>query len=185
MEYQPDIYITDELKGCRYALGINGKNPIYVMGVNPSTATNLKPDRTISKVMKHARILGHDGFVMINLYPQRATCPDDLDLNINKVIEKKNQKIIDGLMAEQKNPHIIAAWGLPILKRSYLMEALRRIEYSIRHHSPRWFHLGSLTKYGHPRHPSRTPYSSQLADFDLTSYVERNCLKIQGPVIMK
>ena len=44
-------YIGDDEK-VRYVLGQLGQNNLLVIGVNPSTATPGKPDKTIKKVMK-------------------------------------------------------------------------------------------------------------------------------------
>ena len=59
----------------RYLLGQPGKNNLLVFGVNPSTASagenNLDP--TIRKVRKVAEAEGFDGWIMVNLYPKRAT----------------------------------------------------------------------------------------------------------------
>ena len=45
---------------------------MYVIGINPSTANEEKPDRTIGRVMGFAEENGFDGFAMINLYPQET-----------------------------------------------------------------------------------------------------------------
>ncbi len=59
----------------RYLLKKEGKRILYVIGINPSTANQEKPDRTIRRVMGFAEDNGFDGFAMINLYPQRSTLP--------------------------------------------------------------------------------------------------------------
>ena len=59
--YNPDIYHRNTNNSCRYALGISGKNPLFVVGLNPSTADDQKPDQTIKKVM---------GFAQRNGFPE-------------------------------------------------------------------------------------------------------------------
>ena len=172
MNYNPAIYITDRTDCCRFALGNPGKNPLFVMGLNPSTATDRKPDRTISKVINYAEILGYDGFIMINIYPQRATSPDDLDLELRHEIVQENLEIIDTLISRYVAPNILAAWGNPILIRPYLINVLRTIEQALAPFSPNWFCLGTLTQTGHPRHPSRTAYDLEIRDFDIDSYFQ-------------
>ena len=74
----------------RYLLGQPGKNNLLVFGVNPSTASagenNLDP--TIRKVRKVAEAEGFDGWIMVNLYPKRATEPSELP-------DEADQKLID------------------------------------------------------------------------------------------
>lgn len=53
----------------RYVLSKPGKNVLFVIGVNPSTANEEKPDPTMRKVIGFAEVNGFDGFVMLNLYP--------------------------------------------------------------------------------------------------------------------
>ena len=44
------IYITDESNEYRYALGEIGSKILICIGANPSTATDIKYDKTISMV---------------------------------------------------------------------------------------------------------------------------------------
>ena len=52
------------------------KKILYVIGSNPSTADDTKKDPTMTKVLKFAESNGFDGYVMLNLYPQKSTSPD-------------------------------------------------------------------------------------------------------------
>lgn len=60
----------------RFMLGEVGENPIICLGINPSTANDEKDDSTISKIRKIASENNCDGWIMLNLYPQRATNPN-------------------------------------------------------------------------------------------------------------
>ena len=71
----------------RYALIQEGKRDIFIIGLNPSTADETKPDPTMRRTMQIAEFNGYDGFIMLNLYPQRSTKPKDLARNIAKQIE--------------------------------------------------------------------------------------------------
>ena len=73
-----DIYHPDQNNLWRYTLGRSGSKPLLVIGLNPSTATPEKLDPTVTRVEKVAQQSGFDGFVMLNLYPVRATDPKDL-----------------------------------------------------------------------------------------------------------
>ena len=72
MDYQIDKMIGDE-NTHRYVLASKGIKPLVVIGVNPSTANEHKPDPTIRKVMGFAERNKYDSFVMLNLYAQRST----------------------------------------------------------------------------------------------------------------
>jgi hypothetical protein len=73
-----DIYEKNDDNSSRFLLGKSGKKKLFVIGLNPSTATDIKPDATITRVNKVAIQNGFDGFLMLNLYPLRATYPTDL-----------------------------------------------------------------------------------------------------------
>lgn len=90
MEYIIDIYEIDELNKYRFALGSISEKTLFVFGINPSTADDKEPDPTIRKVMGFAKENGYTSFVMFNLYPQRATNPNDLPQEASKeMIQKK------------------------------------------------------------------------------------------------
>lgn len=72
------IYETNSDNSARYILGERGENPLVCIGVNPSTAEPDKLDPTLRSVKAWAKRLGFDGWIMLNLYPQRATNPNDL-----------------------------------------------------------------------------------------------------------
>ncbi|MBT8287329.1 MAG: DUF1643 domain-containing protein [Bacteroidia bacterium] len=173
MEYNPSIYIASSSNICRYALGVEGNNPLIVIGVNPSTADDKIPDRTMTKVMNHARILGFDGFIMFNLYPQRATCPDDLQEKPNMKFIEKNTEVIKLVFRKYAGKTILAAWGQTIMMRPYLIDCLKEIEDILSPFEPKWGHLGTLTLNGHPRHPSRTSYACRLIEFNIHRYIKK------------
>ena len=71
MKYD-NILMKGNADTVRYLLKKEGKRVLYVIGINPSTANEEMPDRTIVRVMGFAEDNGFDGFAMINLYPQRS-----------------------------------------------------------------------------------------------------------------
>ena len=72
-----DIYITAANNRLRYALGRSGSRPLLIIGLNPSTANQYTRDQTLTRVEHFSRRRAN-GLIMCNLYPQRATDPDDL-----------------------------------------------------------------------------------------------------------
>jgi hypothetical protein len=170
MDYNITIYRTNGGKTARFALGTEGKNPLFVIGLNPSTADDERPDPTIRRVMGFAERNGFDSFVMINLYPLRATNPAELPVDMDKELFKGNLFEIEKLVSTVHNPTILVSWGDGIYRRPYLEQCVKSIYEAIAGKNVRWKQIGSLTKGGQPRHPSRVAYSS-FSDFDMDAYI--------------
>ena len=62
MNYNIDKYIKNEDNSARFVLGMDSRNPLFVIGVNPSTADDRKPDATIRRIMGYAQRNEFDGF---------------------------------------------------------------------------------------------------------------------------
>ena len=168
MTNQHWIYETDSDNFCRYSLGYCCKTPLLCVGVNPSTATPEKLDPTIRSV---ARIAHYDGWIMINLYPQRATKPNDMDSIINDSICKQNLFVINSILNKYEITEIWAAWGTLIAKRPYLKKCLSDI-YSITSNY-KWITFGPSSKAGHPHHPLYLSSNAPKKVFDLASYISQ------------
>ena len=145
----------------RYSLGTKGRNTLYCFGINPSTATPENYDPTLKRVMSVADKKGFDSFVMLNIYPLRATNPDDLPASLNNDEHIKNLQIILKLL--KNGSTIWAAWGNLIDTRQWLKDCrddiLRRIQKSKK--DVNWVKMGALTVKQNPRHPLYT----KLQDF--------------------
>ena len=85
-----EIYHSEHDDQWRYTLGTIGKRPLITIGLNPSTATQEKLDNTVTKVEKVAQQCGFDSFIMLNLYPVRATDPQDLPSKPDPVAYERN-----------------------------------------------------------------------------------------------
>ena len=160
----------------RYVLKKEGKNPLFVIGLNTSTADENNYDTTVLNAMKIAVAKGFDGFVMFNLYPLRATDPAELPKTDDQKLLDKNVAAIQKELGSVANPTILAAWGTLIEERQYLGECLRKIVQLPTAQAAKWQHFGDLTKEGHPRHLSRiwasTDGDSELSKFDIEKYVK-------------
>lgn len=172
LPYSISIYETDKDNKCRYALGSTGNKTLYTIGLNPSTADDRKPDQTISKVLGFASRNGFDSFLMLNLYPQRSVLPKNLHKRRLAKLHEENVYFINKLI-QQPNSGILAAWGVEINVRYYLLSCLLDISKSLEDKTPKWMKIGNLTKSGHPRHPSRAAYDLGLTDFDVEEYTRQ------------
>lgn len=147
------LYETDGENKYRYVLGKRGENPLICIGVNPSTATPEKPDQTIKALERRAKQNGYDGWIMVNLYPFRATKPDDLPKRYDPKVLERNKEVIGEIMRLYPAAEIWAAWGALIEKRGYLWECLGEILQVTE--KRQWVTFGPHTRKGHPHHPLR------------------------------
>jgi len=143
------IYLHSDNNKYRYALGTKGENTLYCIGINPSTATPNKDDQTIRIVRKIAFKEGYDSYIMLNIYPQRATNPKNMDKKINQEEHEQNLHTFDII---KDNSTIWAAWGNNINKKPYLNDCLYHIKNKLNLRSNiRWVKMGNLTNQGNPR----------------------------------
>ncbi|SCY69936.1 hypothetical protein SAMN02910292_02563 [Lachnospiraceae bacterium XBB2008] len=163
------IYLGDDEE--RYILGQPGNYNILVFGVNPSTATpgenNIDP--TIRKVRKLVSEAGFDGWIMVNLYPLRATDPKELPKKANKKLIEKNIKVLQAVVKAYRIARIWAAWGDIIDTRFYLGDALYDIQQELVGDFE-WYHRGSRTKAGNPRHPLYMKSGEEFEWFSVSDY---------------
>lgn len=157
----------------RYSLTKVGRNPLIAIGVNPSTARKESSDQTVTRVMKIAERNGFDSFIMLNVYPQRATNPNDLHSNeeFNESYHQKNIEEIRSIMSKMEHkPVILVAFGNLIGKRSYLKKCFRDIASVCLPYCKEWKQLGNLTKKGNPRHSLHASHLP-LQSFDIDKYL--------------
>ena len=167
------LYVPNHYSEYRYILGTRGKKPLICIGINPSTAAPDDLDNTLKSVERVALHNGYDSFIMFNVYAQRATQPDDMEMTYNQLLHVENMKAFDYILSldEAGSPAVWAAWGTIIEKRSYLPECVRdMISIGIKRNA-RWFSAGKRSIKGHPHHPLYLRKDSPLDDFDVSSYI--------------
>lgn len=162
-----DIYDSENGDQWRYLLGSRGKKPLLVIGLNPSTATREKADPTVARIQRVAERNGYDGFVMLNLYPVRATKFEQLPVDAERGAYIKNLEAIERVVAATAKPEIWAAWGQPVTRRRYFVDARDDLVTRLTPYKPKWLRFGALTKTGHPRHPSRLDYQWVFEPYDV------------------
>lgn len=158
----------------RFALEQPGEHVLLVIGVNPSTADEKKPDPTMLSVLRFVDAFGYDGFVMLNLSSERCTLPADLSVSMDHDMYQKNLEVIRKVGKKYAGSDILLAYGNNIERRPYLAESLRAI-YSILQSHKRWLCIGGseyMTKHGHPRHPLYSSIRFGLCDINVEECLE-------------
>ena len=165
--YRPTTFLP-----YRYVLGRRGTNPLICIGINPSTADPLRLDPTLQSVERVARHNGFDGFMMLNVYAQRATVPTDLDAACNPLLHGENLAAFRHVLSLcGGTPTVWAGWGTLIEKRPYLYDCLRDMIAVGQEYGARWVTAGKRSKAGHPHHPLYLRADSGLDDFDVEAYL--------------
>lgn len=164
-----ETYKINKDNTARFTLGRYVSKSLLVFGINPSTATKEKNDTTISIFEHISAIRKCDGYIMLNIYPLRATKIDNnFDKSCNKKLSDENLKYIADSIP--MSAEIVAAWGTNIVTRDYFIEILRQINEIVSNKKGKWVYL-SLTKSGHPHHPTRLAYDKMIfAPFDIETY---------------
>ena len=154
------LYLGDDTE--RFILGESGANPIICFGINPSTANDIKYDPTILKIRKIASENNCDSWVMLNLYPQRATNPNDMHEKADNDLKITNYEVIRSVFNIYPNALTLASWGNAIEKRKYLKDCLKEILAIAP--DRKWVCRGKLTVKGNPRHQLYVPDNTKLQD---------------------
>lgn len=162
------IYETSADGSSRFVLGVVGTNPLICFGINPSTAKPGALDPTVTRVKNFAAAHGYDGWTMLNIYPQISTDPAGMHRQCDPQLKALNEQHIT--VAIHGRPTVLAAWGENMTRRPYLSSLLRDILKLTDASGARWLSLGTPTKAGHPRHPSRLANATPFVPFDMSAY---------------
>lgn len=139
----------------RYALWRiwdNGLPAVMFIGLNPSRADEIKPDPTITNIMKITTANGYGGFYMMNLYALVSPHPEALLTEPDPI--GANDDWLDKI-AEQCQD-VCFVWGA-------FPRALDRSAQIIRKF-PRAYCLGK-TKNGHPVHPLHLSSDTKMTPY--------------------
>lgn len=165
------IYEKNKDNSGRYLLGTVGEKPLICIGVNPSTAEPGVLDNTLKSVARVSEANGFDSWVMLNIYPQRATDTEDMHVKCDFDLVSENLIHIENVM-KNKKAAIWAAQGTVITKRPYLVDCLNQIVDISKKYDCNWYCAGHLTKFGHPRHPLYLRKTEKLKEFDIDEYIK-------------
>lgn len=167
------LYVPNDYSEYRYILGTRGDNPLICIGINPSTAEPDNLDNTLKSVERIAKVNGYDSFIMFNVYAQRATKPDDMDLQLNEALHRENMAAFEYILSlyKEEKPSVWAAWGTIVEMRPYLKDCLRDMVEISKKYGARWYSSGAVSKKGHPHHPLYLKKDSPLDVFDMEGYL--------------
>lgn len=174
-DVQKWLFVPNQYEEYRYILGTRGENPLICYGINPSTAAPDALDNTLKSAERIALHNGFDSFIMLNVYAQRATNPDDMERNFNAHLHEENKKAFEYALrlCKGERPTVWAAWGNIVEKRKYLNLCLREIIEVGNSRNAHWVSAGKISVKGHPHHPLYLKKDSPLDDFDMVNYAKR------------
>lgn len=167
------VYLHNKDNSARYILGEKATKMIACIGINPSTAAPHQLDNTLKSVKRIANFNGYSGWVMYNIYPQRATNPQEIHPQLHNKIHKENLQYLKQSIIELKINTVWVACGNLIESRDYLPGCMLSIFNALKELNLSWQVSGTLTKKGHPRHPLYQSKKTRLIAFDMETYVNK------------
>jgi hypothetical protein len=164
MKYEGITMFPSERTDIRLSLVKDGSNVLIVIGFNPSTADDSKPDRTMESVMRIAEYNGYDGFVMLNIYPLRSTSPKNLPKEIDLNIHNRNIEHIIDILGKYPSSDVLLAYGNLIKERQYSKFCVNEILKILKAKHRSIYCITKLAS-GNPRHPLYAKGTSLLQKF--------------------
>ena len=177
MPYDPNVwlYIPPDKAEHRYILGTRGQKPLICICENPSTAVPNRLDHTLTRISNYIENqTTYDSWIVLNLYPVRATNPTKLPKKMDNRLHQSNLAAIKFVLSQFDQPDIWLAWGGDIVNtnRQYLIDCVLGFINIANDRQPNYLCAIKPTKKGHPRHPSRLKDPIELVPFDMNKYRE-------------
>jgi len=147
---EPDLIVPSDYQPYRFILGKKGNNPLVAVCMNPSAAREEFSDMTINTVIRTSEKLGYGGWIVVNMYPERATDVNNMESFDEKLHQENIEKIAE-LIDEFDVKQIWGAWGN--LKHKNLVKAKSDLMKLLLEKNVKVFHFGKLLKSGNPHHP--------------------------------
>jgi hypothetical protein len=152
----PKGAIFSEDRKYRYALwrvwNPNG-GILMITGLNPSTASEVEGDPTVTRCVTRAERAGYGGFFMANLFGLVSTDPKELLRNQNAVGELTDYYLKEMIKLSQRH---VVAWGSfkPVVKRCDAVLAMIREPYCL-----------GVNQDGQPKHPLYIGYDKPMVRY--------------------
>lgn len=165
--YEPNYIVPSEYHEYRFALGKRESSTLVAICMNPSAAKETTSDTTINRIINVSRTLGMAGWMVFNVYPERATYANKMD-TFNQDLSDDNMKEIEKYLVDNNISEVWGAWGddkkieALVRGKQQLLAMLSRIGVKV-------FYFGTLTKNGNPRHPIQR---QEKWDFSMKKYLD-------------
>lgn len=163
--HEPNIWIPNPSdRAHRFVLGHvpdepTVQGPLVAICMNPSHANHEIADRTVNRLIRASedREEGYLGWMVLNLYPERATRPSELR-TYKSMLSAANCEAIESVLRQHKATEVLGAWGdivHPTIGRAKqdVISMLQRLGVSL-------FSFDPPTMRGESRHP--TPRTGPL-----------------------
>ena len=118
------------------------------IGLNPSTADEVKNDPTVTRCINYARRWGFHGMFMLNIFALRSTDPRACYRHPDPIGPETNRYLTE-LVQRREVSLVVAAWG----NHGALLSRGWNVINLVRNSGVNLYRLGELTKQGQPRHP--------------------------------
>jgi len=168
------LYENNEDNSARFVLGQifnpTGKT-LLCFGINPSTACPESLDNTIRKIISIGNYNGYENWIMLNVYPQRATNPNEMHLECDEDLSKTNLLHIRNVAEKYPDCDALLAYGTLISKRKYLRVCLNEILTLLSKERGKKIKVIKLTKSNNPVHPLYQSNNSLLIDYKLSNSI--------------
>jgi hypothetical protein len=117
------------------------KERIAFVGLNPSTADEVKNDPTVTRCINYAQRWGYGGMWMLNLFAYRATDPNIMKAQADPVGPENDRSILEVYSQARLS---IACWGTHGAHRDRGRQVIAQLPA---------LHCLGITKAGYPKHP--------------------------------
>lgn len=145
----------------RFLLGRVGSNPLVAVCMNPSAANEEYSDRTINRIINASKKLGYDGWIVANVYPERATNASDLD-DFNPKLSEENIRLIMEFLLDNGINEVWGAWGN--LGQPSLVEGRDQLLAVFKQNNIRVYSFAPLTKWRQPVHPLNRSVKQNISE---------------------
>lgn len=135
---------------------------VQFIGLNPSTADEVRDDNTVRKCKRFARNWGMGGIIMSNIFAFRSTDPIPMKRHQCPIGETKLRTDYNLLADSHACELSVAAWGNHGI---HLGRGAQVASLYAEHKRP--LKCFRITKVGQPEHPLYMPYTQPLIDYNL------------------